>query len=56
MANLEAALNDFWCEGGDPGERGLGRLQPLLIPASAPVVPGLLQEVVWGDVPALRGP
>ena len=54
MANLEAALNDFWCEGGDPGERGLGRLQPLRIPASAPVVPGLLQEVLGPPLPARR--
>ena len=54
MANLEATLNDFWGEGGDPGERGLGRLQPLLIPARAPVVPGLLQKVLGPPLPARR--
>ena len=54
MANLEATLNDFWGEGGDPGERGLGRLQPLLVPARAPVVAGLLEEVLGPPLPARR--
>ena len=54
MANLEATLNDFWGEGGDPGEGGLGRLQPLLVPARAAVVAGLLEEVLGPPLPARR--
>ena len=49
IPNLQSTLNDFGRERGDPGERGLRRLQPLFgrLPrqrtANQPaVVPGLL--------------